>query len=306
MDSESDSSRKYQQRRTKPLPRTRFQKSNKISIKHHATLSTSSDFSNLPNICLANIFKYLSLKERLNASLTCKNWRHTLFNTPCLWYELNLSVLLCKTSKASLNFKLESNISNYTPNLTLKYDLYSFGFFLKNVCNLFEKLNSKYLRTISFIPCGLDKPQSNTTGNISYIDTSLNKRLFELLKKTISNSNCIEHFALGDCFSIYFSDNTTNELKLKHETKELLLSLNEKHSSNLKSLHISTIDKSSYVFRKSNANNRVVDMPVIVQSQLFLSNYLGNFVNLLCLSIDYEDLNDEFLNSAACINTLKR
>lgn len=306
MDSERDSSRKFHQHR--PKPRTRLnQYKTKSIVKHHATLNnTSSDFSNLPNVCLAKIFKYLSHKERLNASLACKNWRLVLFNTPCLWHEFNLSVLLCKSCKISLYFKLESNILNYSPNLTLKYDLVTFGFFLKNVCNLFERLNSKYIRAISFIPCGLDKP--NTTGMISYVDSSLNKRFFELVKKTISNSNCIEHFTLGDCFSNLFNDtiNMNNEHKFKYETKELILVLNEKHSLTLKSLHLSTTDKSSYVFHKRNQHNRIGETPVIVHSQLFLGNYLCNFVNLACLSIDYEDLNDEFLNSAACVNTLKR
>ena len=309
MDSESDSNRKYNQYRPKPSSRSHLLKKNVI-VKYHATLNdnTSSNFSNLPNVCLAKIFKYLSLKERLNASLACKNWRLILFNTPCLWHDFNLSVLICKSYKLSLHFKMESNILNYSPNLTLKYDLVSFGFFLKNACNLFERLNSKHIRAITFIPCVYDKPQIDTTSLISYIDSSFNKRLLELLKSSILYSNCIEHFTLGDCFSKCINENMNNEHKFKHEAKELILALKEKHSTTLKSLHLSTIDKSSYVFKKRNQNNRVTETqePVVVQTQLFLSNYLGNFTSLVCLSIDYEDLNDEFLNSAACVNTLER
>ena len=259
--------------------------------------NNSWDFSDLPAVCLVHIFRHLTVKDRLNASLACKKWRSVLFSNACLWNNFSLTLYLCKSRKSSLGFKMDSKILNFSPHLTLKYDLFSYGFFLRQACDLFEKINSKSLKSLSFIPCSLDKH----TNEIN-VDFSLSKRFAELLNKTVLNAKSIEHLALGDCF---LSAQNQYEHKIKHERKELIQTLEQAHSAALKSLHLSTSDKTAYSFNNVNSNADT-NAPVIVQSELFLSNYLCSFTNLTCLSIDYDDLNDEYLNSTVCVNSLKR
>lgn len=52
---------------------------------------TSSDWNNLPNVVLDQIFSYLSWSDKIKASSTCKRWRCGLYH-PSLWKTLSFSL----------------------------------------------------------------------------------------------------------------------------------------------------------------------------------------------------------------------
>ena len=84
--------------------------------------SIDVDFSKLPNLVLTNIFSFLNLKDRLNASIVCKKWRAGLFN-PILWHKFNLVVYLCNKYEdlQSTFFKMKK-LSKFTENCVFKFD----------------------------------------------------------------------------------------------------------------------------------------------------------------------------------------
>lgn len=346
--------------------------------------NNSNDYSLLPNVVLTKIYSYLSLKDRLNASVACKSWRLALFN-PCLWHEYKLSIYLCNRLQdvRSAYFK-SHNLSRYTPNLAVKYEPNDLVLF-EHVCKLFENLKraesngagrliNKNLKQISLQPytsdyfeieydaedgssqademfeqseqelCSFRNDDNEDIFNSfdGYCDDydrnlnfgQLNKKLFGLLKEIILDTKCLEHLGLG----------LLSDLSAKKENLiELLAGLNKKHLFNLKSLHISTIQtrsiaslvsKSSFGEQStsSSSSSSSVSSPTSNSSSqsdssslfsakhlestaslvpnddglVFISDLLCQFINLSQLSIDYNDLSDEFLKSTVCLISLKK
>lgn len=94
------------------------------SKKKPSTSSTCGDFAQLPTVCLAKVFSYLSVSDRLNASSSCKQWRCVLFATPCLWRHVELNVFLLSRSWSdvkSAQFKA-TNLLKYVERVVFKYD----------------------------------------------------------------------------------------------------------------------------------------------------------------------------------------
>lgn len=50
------------------------------------------EWSELPSVVLLEIYDYLSVKDRLNASVVCKNWRAPVFQVPLTNDELVLTL----------------------------------------------------------------------------------------------------------------------------------------------------------------------------------------------------------------------
>jgi hypothetical protein len=118
--------------------------------------------------------------------------------------------------------------------------------------------------------------------------------MFKSLIETSQSAKHLEHLALG-----FLSDLNNN-----NNMNELLVSLKLRHAHSLKSLHIATLKNSKILSLKSSDNNN--DQPKSSSSFIALSNLLHDFINLTCLSIDYDQLTHEFLGSSVCLNSLKK
>lgn len=63
---------------------------------------SSGLWNNLPSIIIVEIFSYLSLKDRLLASTTCKAWRNNLFH-PKLWHKVVFQLNSCDNKTVNQN-----------------------------------------------------------------------------------------------------------------------------------------------------------------------------------------------------------
>lgn len=262
-------------------------------------IQNSCDFSMLPNIVLNKIYSYLNLKDRLNASLTCKRWRIALFN-PSLWQNSTLTIYLLNrfVDIQSSEFKIQY-LSKYTKRLVLKYDpndLSLFSYLISVIAaNLdeFKNLTSVSLQPILYNLFYEDYLyEDDDFGDEESYLTECNLNLFNNLINWCSKTKLVEHISLG------LVDDVN---KTKSNLVNLISVLGDKHANNLRSLHVSTSKKISSLTLQTNyvSNN--------AEKNFFITNYLFKFTNMTCLSIDYEHLTDDFLrNSSCCLFTLKK
>ena len=143
----------------------------------------------------------------------------------------------------------------------------------------------------------------------------LNESLFHSLSQIIVGSKCFEHLSLG----------CVNDLcRVNKNLVDLLLSLSKRHLFNLKSLHISTVKNSCAQALRSNKyseggssaayrqalskkiGNGEFDQVLMTGDKFFISNLLCQFANLTSLSIDYDELSNQFLTSTVCLFSLKK
>ena len=60
-------------------------------------MAADTSWTKLPSILIVEIFNYLDLTDRLNASITCKQWRSCIFH-PVLWPRVIFDVKSGSTS----------------------------------------------------------------------------------------------------------------------------------------------------------------------------------------------------------------
>jgi F-box protein 39 len=57
-----------------------------IKLKNgKTTIKYKGDWNNLPDLLLENIFSFLNIKEKYNASSTCHSW-YSIFHLPYSWH----------------------------------------------------------------------------------------------------------------------------------------------------------------------------------------------------------------------------
>lgn len=241
---------------------------------------TSVDYSQLPDVVLTKIYAHLSLDERLNVSMTCKNWRGVLFTTPCLWKDFNLVVYLLNRGMDLKSAHYKTNaLLKYVSQLSVKYDPNDVKLFkslvslmANNETNMTRNLKSLTLQpmfNVSYFDFynydnyyyndemaddndedetpedELHEPQENEQHLHTF--NNLNRRVFTLVKNFILNAKCVEHLSLGCMGDL---DREADNMI------ELLQCLNKKHLFNLRSLHISSVSNSSILaFKKAKMSN---------------------------------------------------
>jgi hypothetical protein len=306
--------------------------SNRFTFSSQTSNSTF-DYGRLPIVALSKIYSFLNLKDRLNASSTCKQWRAGLFD-PRLWNTFHLTIYLCNRDSDLKSAYFKANfLLNYVEHLSIKYDPNDLLLFehLIVLLNYSNNINLKHLsiqpilntyfyedyddhcyyNSSEALSCNLQRE----TVNEKQTENQSNKRLFKLLNKIILNSKCIEHLSLG-CIGDFNRSNCNFE--------ELVSNLAKKHLISLKSIHLSTINNSSVLTlasspssssssshknnhpKKSNQLVTVNNSFAFNSNNMYLSNSLGQFVNLNVLSLDYDDLTDQFLRSSVCLNSMKK
>jgi hypothetical protein len=337
--------------RTAKQPRTSQNVTSTSAQKQSAPIV---DFTKLPNVVLTKVFSYLSLTDRLNASIVCKSWRAGLYN-PSLWHKFNLIIYLLNRSTdiKSASFK-SSTLSKYANNLNIKYDPHDLHL-VESLVSIVSNLNetSSNLKCLSLTPMlnflneseamsynneeldyynyyhGYNNHHYQTRSAPNTYSTrvqhfgKLNEGFFRTLGLIILGAKSFEHLSLGCMSDLCRADSNL---------VDLLLSMSKRHLFNLKSLHVSTIRNSSIQALKSNKHNAYlkglydnaanakakkicefsrtnpdeVDVSEGVPKKFLISNLLCQFVNLTLLSIDYEDLSNEFLRSTVCLLSLKK
>lgn len=268
------------------------------------------DFSKLPSIVLANIYSHLDLTDRLTASSVCKSWRGALLNTPHLWHRFHLVIYLLNVNRdlRSAQFKCAS-LAKYAQALTLNYDPRNMFLYEPLVQQVLSQLahSSHNLKQLTLVPI-LNYSSSYYNHHYHYqhaLVSSLNKRCFESLNNIVLGAKCIEHLALGCLTDLNYQRISSNR---NNYLVELIGALAKKQLYNLKSLHVSSVCSSPILAFRSNKYDKKQrnNNNDIIGRQFYLSNLLTQFVNLTQLSIDYDDLSNEFLNSTVCLLSLKK
>jgi len=85
---------------------------------HNKTEMAGHSWALLPSVLIVEILSYLSLKDKLNASQTCKRWRSYLFQ-PKLWPSISLS--LQRNRRSRTNF-LTGVCGRFVKDCTIKFD----------------------------------------------------------------------------------------------------------------------------------------------------------------------------------------
>ncbi len=268
----------------------------------------------LPSVIIFNIFSYLSPKDRIYASSTCRQWRQCLYHCS-QWPLKSLNINLCKTglnaNSNRLNGSKAHNIRrNKHSNLTLNSFFMKCSRFLNEIkitfnpnssCNLNDLIqiiqilsfkpqfnnsnnnlnnneynvnNSRCLRRLTLIPI-------NVTSNLTNSNNSKNWQLFNQLlsslEQLIESCESLEHISFG-CLQ-----------QLLNHSNGLLSKLAKHHSISLKCLHLSSVKQDPDYY------------PVLeISHQLF-----EPFSSIKSLTIDFDLINDQLLRLMAMKGTIE-
>ncbi|GIY56232.1 f-box only protein 33 [Caerostris extrusa] len=225
---------------------------------------SSGLWNNLPSIIIVEIFSFLKLRDRLNASSVCLAWRKNLFH-PKLWRKVVFHLNSCDNTTVNPNngarflakhcgrfvreVIVEVNSSNPT-------DVQQ----CKDILKVLTYNNN--LRALSI------KPLSSRLEWTDYNDTLSLDQYVEFLIKIIKRATCLQHLSLG-CIE-----------ELLDLSGNFLVPLSKYQANCLRSLHLSSIKE--------------------VPGNYFITNLdttlFSTFQKLERLSIDYDHLNDHFLD----------
>ncbi|KFM74832.1 F-box only protein 33, partial [Stegodyphus mimosarum] len=225
---------------------------------------SSGLWNNLPSIIIVEIFSFLTVKDRLNASSVCKAWRNNLFH-PKLWRKVVFQLNSCDNKTVNQNndgarflakhcgrfareVVIEVNSSN-PKDVQLCKDILKVLTFNNN------------LRALSI------KPRSSRLEWSDYNDTLSLDQYLEFLIRIIKTAHCLEHLSLG-CIE-----------ELLDLSEYFLTPLAEYQAACIRSLHLSSVKEvpGSYFIYDIN------------------SSIFKTFLNLECLSIDYDYISDQLL-----------
>ncbi|XP_042911886.1 F-box only protein 33 [Parasteatoda tepidariorum] len=228
---------------------------------------SSGLWNNLPSIIIVEIFSLLSVKDRLNASSTCKAWRGNLFH-PKLWRKVVFHLNSCDNPKTV----------NNNQNDGARFLSKRCGHFVQEVVIELNSLNPRDVQRCKEVLRVLSsnnnlralsiKPLSSRLEWVDYDDTFSLDEYIEYLCKIIQQARCLEHLSLG------FIE------ELLDVSDHLLCMLTENQALCIRSLHLSSI--------KEVPDNYFVNT---MNSSMFKS-----FFRLEFLSIDYDYMNDQLLD----------
>lgn len=67
-------------------------KMSRRSLRSGTKDSSDPDWNTVPKVILYEVFKHLPVRDKLNASSSCKHWRSIIFS-PALWHTMDFIVL---------------------------------------------------------------------------------------------------------------------------------------------------------------------------------------------------------------------
>ncbi|RZC41072.1 F-box only protein 33, partial [Asbolus verrucosus] len=215
-----------------------------------------SFWAHLPSIVIHDIFDLLDKTDRQNASSVCKNWRQNVFH-PKWWPGVTFKIEPCNIDKAKFFTSVFGKIVSYAKIKVNTLTPECTDEFIALVEALSENNNLKELM-IEPTHCHFDMSRyySRSSYNIVNVIATLKRCLPNLIKFSIG---CIEDFA--------------------HYLDEYLLILSNKQAEKITVLGLASV--------KDNPNE--------YEDSYFECDLIKPFTNLKVLSIDFDQLSDNFL-----------
>ncbi|KAK8762573.1 F-box only protein 33 [Amblyomma americanum] len=229
------------------------------------------DFAALPSVVLVEIYEYLSFRDKLKASSTCRAWRECLFH-PRFWTTLTIRLSRKRNAWRQAEF-LSRKCGRFVRHFTLEFDCTSPQIVQQCVAVLAflgenRQLASLCLRPTACVVAWPLRPSDGPTCTGNENETiAVYDRFIEAIRQVICTTNHLEHFSLG-CLEDIFH----------HSDSFLtLLSLHQRRS--LSQLYLASVKEDP-------------DHYPIPEVHL---RHLHQFECLTALSIDYDYVCDQFL-----------
>ncbi|XP_034944070.1 F-box only protein 33 [Chelonus insularis] len=216
----------------------------------------------LPSIIMIKIFSYLKPKDRINASVVCKDWRQAYFH-PLFWK--NITFLFNNKKTAPWSRYLADRFALSVEKATVKCDInccIELACLLENLCrsrNLRKLMIEPSLSTSQWVNGFLDLHENET----------LSKSIHLSIISIIKNTKRLETLTLGCVEDITLF------------AREILECLSSYHSEHLTHLGLASV-------KEIPDNYKVISLDSLV---------FNNFKHLTILTIDYDHLNDILLDS---------
>ncbi|XP_057331551.1 F-box only protein 33 [Microplitis mediator] len=229
-------------------------------------------WNTLPSVIMLEIFSYLEHKDRINASMVCKNWRQALFH-PAFWKDITFVLDDTKNSLWSsyLGDCFGLSVQNATVRCQIPHCSLELEKLLRNLCE------NRNLRRLFVEPSTSTFEWSFTCYDDMEALETWTESLYLSIIKIIETSKRLEALTLG----------CVEELVLN--AGEVLEMLGYYHGKHLTHLGLASVkeDPENYQF-------------VILNSITF-----QQFISLTILTLDYDYLNDTMLGSLTS-GTLER
>ncbi|XP_044744406.1 F-box/LRR-repeat protein 21 isoform X1 [Coccinella septempunctata] len=233
--------------------------------------STSINWSHLPDVVITEIFDNLNHTDRINVSSVCKHWRKNLYNKRW-WKDITFTVEPDKINKARYLIEAFSRIVSHA---TIKLNTFS--------TECMEEF-------VSLIQILADNPNLKTL-----IIEPTHCKFFEfppveIIKENLENDNAIIKNSIMKClpklnkFSIGCIEDLSNEVE------NFLKLLNRRHSERVTVLGLASVK----------------DEPGKCKKVALRPSIFKPFSGLEILSIDYDEMSDEFLNNLHDATNLRR
>lgn len=226
------------------------------------------DYSELPQIVLAEIFSYLSSNDLFASTSTCSSWRDILYH-PKLWsskpYRCLRFNLINRHNQIQSFRYLTNHFLSLTRSIEIRFDPTNIQI-IKDVLQLLDLIacTNRQLKILIFRPtstrCALAE---NEQPLIPLCD-----KIFHLLKQILQSNQSIEILSFGCWFESLY------------RIEELLHILAQQQPYAIKQLHLASI--------KNSETHTIAD--IYLPSQLFLP-----FISLNSLSVDSNYLTNELL-----------
>jgi len=237
-------------------------------------------WSDTPTVVLLEVFAYLPVQDRLNASAVCTNWRAPVFQAP-LYDKLELNLNNYELDRQKVTF-LSSNFVHKVPTVHLKFNPISPSC-LDLVGEILEKLaGNTGLRTLKL------SYTEELLGSELFHDKSMSalilrkyfsRKVIQPLLKVLQSKNCLKDLSCP----------LTQELMV-YQPKLYSTLINTNKVYILENLFLPTIRSPSLL----KSSGEELSSTLVKSSSLDITN-IARFSNLQMLSIDHDILTDAIL-----------
>ncbi|KAH7967112.1 hypothetical protein HPB49_022703 [Dermacentor silvarum] len=192
------------------------------------------DFAALPSVVLVEIYEYLSFRDKLKASSTCRAWRECLFH-PRFWTTLTIRFSRKRNVWRQAEF-LAKKCGRFVRHFTLEFDCTSPQIVQQCIAILAFLGENRQLASLCLRPtacvvawplrlCDASKCSSNENETIAVYD-----RFFEVIRQVICTSCHLEYFSLGCLEDLFHHSDSFLTLLSLHQR----LSLSQLHLASVK------------------------------------------------------------------------